>query len=184
MFTLFLFAMVVGGALLLVSAFGGDADDGTVSHGAPGAFEWLSLRSLTYFLFVFGGVGAVLARSWPAAAAPVVFGVALAAGLGVGAAASLLFGYLRRTSSGDRDSDESFVGLTGHVSLPIPTQGTGKVMVGRGDRAFELLARPLDGVAGDPASWQSVVIVEMRRGVAVVAPSDDPRVRDISLLNP
>lgn len=184
MFTLFLFAMVVGGALLLVSALGGDSDDGGISHGSPGAFEWLSLRTLTYFLFVFGGVGAVLSRSWADAAAPLVFGMALAAGIAVGAAASLTFGYLRRTGSGDRDTDESFVGLTGHVSLPIPAQGTGKVMVGRGDRAFELLARPLDGVAGDSASWQSVVIVEMRRGVAFVAPSDDPRVRDISLLNP
>lgn len=183
MFMLFLFAMVVGGALLLVSALGGDSDDGGASH-APGAFEWLSLRALTYFLFVFGGVGAVLSRSWADAAAPLVFGMALAAGIAVGAAASLTFGYLRRTGSGDRDTDESFVGLTGRISLPIPAQGTGKVMVGRGDRAFELLARPLDGVAGDTASWQSVVIVEMRRGVAFVAPSDDLRVRDISLLNP
>lgn len=181
MFTLFLFAMVVGGALLLVSALSGDANDGDVSQGI---FEWLSLRTLTYFLFVFGGVGAVLARSWSAAAAPIVFVVALAAGIGVAAAASLTFGYLRRTSSGDRNSDESFVGLTGRVSVPLPPKGTGKVMVERGDRTFELLARPLDGSAGDPSRWQSIVIVEMRRGVAFVAPSDDPRVQDISLLNP
>lgn len=181
MFMLFIFAMVVGGALLLVSALGGDANDGDVSQGI---FEWLSLRTLTYFLFVFGGVGAVLARSWPAAAAPIVFGVALAAGIGVATAASLTFGYLRRTSSGDRDSDESFVGLTGRVSVPFPSNGTGKVLVERGDRSFELLARPLDGAAGDPSRWQSIVIVEMRRGVALVAPSDDPRVREISLLNP
>jgi len=186
MFTVYLFALLVGGALLLVSLFGSDAGDADVSHGAQlhGAVEWLSLRTAMYFLFVFGGVGAVLSKTWPAGAWPFVLGVSVLSGLGIGAAVAAAFGYLRRTNSGDRDTDESFVGATGRMTLPFGHGGTGKVLVARGDRTFELLAQPFDRAASKPSAWQSVVVVEMRRGVAIVAPSDDPRVREISLLNP
>jgi membrane protein implicated in regulation of membrane protease activity len=186
MFTLYLFALLVGGALLLFSLFGGDAHDDVahdVSHDLHGhnPVQWLSLRTAMYFLFVFGGVGAVLAKSWPVAAAPIVFAIALVAGVGVGAAVSAAFAFLRRTSSGDRDSDDSFVGLNGRMTLPFGHSSSGKVLVGRGDRTFELLARPIEQAAGDPATWQSVVVVEMRSGTAIVAPSDDPRARELSL---
>lgn len=183
MFFLYLFAMLVGGVLLLSSMFGSDSDTGhAVDAGNP--VQWLSVRTVIYFLFVFGGVGAVLTRSWPAGAWPLILVVAAVAGVGVGGAVSAAFGYLQRSGSGDRDSDESFVGLTGTVTLPIGRSGTGKVFVTRGDRTFELLARPLDRADGDPSRWRSVVVVEMKQGIAIVAPSDDPAVRELSTLNP
>jgi hypothetical protein len=186
MFALYLFALAVGGAMLLFSLVGGDGHDHDLAHGLGGhnPLQWLSLRSLMYFLFVFGGVGAVLSRTWPAGAAPVVLLLSTGAGLTVGAAVSAAFAYLRRTDSGSRDSDDSFVGLTGRMTLPFGQSGIGKVLVGRGDRTFELLARPFDRAGGDPSAWQSVVVMEMHRGTAVVAPSDDPAVREISALNP
>lgn len=186
MFTLYLFALLVGGALLLFSLFGSDAHDTDVSHDLHlhNPVQWLSLRTAMYFLFVFGGVGAVLSKSWPAAAAPLVLVLALVAGVGVGGAVSAAFAYLRRTNSGDRDSEDSFVGMSGRMTLPFGHASGGKVLVSRGDRTFELSAQPFDQAGGDPAAWRNVVVMEMRRGVAIVAPADDPLVRELSLLNP
>jgi hypothetical protein len=187
MFAIYLFALLVGGALLLFSLFGSDANDTDVSHDLHlhNPVQWLSVRTAMYFLFVFGGVGAVLSRFWPAGAWPLVLVISAGAGLGIGAAVAATFGYIRRTSSGDRESDESFIGLAGRMTLPFGHGAAGKVLVGRGDRTFELIAQPFDGATGGkPGQWKSVVVVEMRRGVAIVAPSDDPRVRELSLLNP
>jgi membrane protein implicated in regulation of membrane protease activity len=187
MFAFYLFALVVGGALLLYSLVGGhDSHGGDVADhdvGHHGAGEWFSVRTLTYFLFVFGGVGAVLTKTWTAALAPLVAFIAILAGAGVSASVAAAFRYLRRTESGFRDGgDESFVGLTGVVTLPIATGGMGKVLVQRGDRTFELLASALQSEASGSAKWTSVVVVEMRKGTAVVAPLDDPAAREISSL--
>jgi membrane protein implicated in regulation of membrane protease activity len=182
MFALYLFALVLGGGLLLFSLLGdahGDADHDAHGHDA---IKFLSLRTLTYFLFVFGGVGAVLSKTWHWAAAPLVLATAIAAGTLVGSAASYAFAYLRRTDSGARESEDSFIGLTGRVTVPIGPSGKGKVLVERGGRTFELLARPLETAAGPARSWSSVMVVEMNRGTAVVAPMDDPAVREIASL--
>ena len=184
MFSLYLFALVVGGALLLFSLFGGsDHGDTDFSHdGSHSPVQWLSIRTLMYFLFVFGGVGAILSRTWSPGAAPIVLGIALLSGAGVGAAVSAAFGYLRRTDSGYRESDDSFIGLTGRVTIPIGAGRAGKVLVSRGDRTFDLLAQPYDRAAGSspPSAWKDVIIVEMARGTAIVAPVDDPAVRELA----
>lgn len=193
MFILYLFALLVGAGLLGYSFFGHSHTDaagaGDVGHAdgdvhAGDGVQWLSFRSLTYALFVFGGVGAVLAKSWPAGTAPLVFAIAIAAGAGIGALVSAVFGYLRRTSTGDRESDDSFVGLSGRMTLPFGAAGVGKVLITRGDRTFELLARPFDTSRGDSRSWKAVVVVEMNQSGAVVAPADDPRVRELASINP
>lgn len=187
MFSLYLFALVVGGALLLFSLFGSsdhsDADFSDDSGHSP--VQWLSIRTLMYFLFVFGGVGAILSRTWPPASAPFVFGIALLAGAGVGAAVSAAFAYLRRTDSGYRESDDSFIGLTAHVTVPFGPGRPGKVLVSRGGRTFDLLARPYDRATGAKplTDWKDVIIVEMTRGTAIVAPLDDPAVRELASVN-
>ena len=186
MFSLYLFTLIVGGGLLVFSLVGGhDGHDGDLGHDAHGhdSVKWLSLRTLTYFLFVFGGVGAVLTKTWHVAAMPLVLLLSVFAGVGVGGAASAAFNYLRKTDSGMRDSDDSFVGLTGRVSLPISAGGMGKVMVQRGDRTYELLARPKDSAAKGAANWKSVIVVEMNRGTALVTPLDDPAYKEIAAIN-
>jgi hypothetical protein len=187
MFSLYLFALIVGGALLLFSLFGGsDHSDSDLAHdGAHSPVKWLSIRTAIYFLFVFGGVGAILTRTWPPAMMPIILGLSLAAGLGVGAAVSAAFAYLRKTESGYRDSDDSFIGLSAQVTLPIGEARLGKVLVRRADRSFELLAQPYDKTAGSgpPSDWKDVVIVDMARGTAVVAPLDDPAVRELASVN-
>lgn len=187
MFTLYLFALIVGGGLLVFSLFGDSDGHGAHAghgHDAGDAVQWLTLRTAIYFLFVFGGVGAVLSKTWHTAASPLVAVLALVAGLGVSAVVSATFKYLRSTDSGFRESDDSFIGLSGQMVLPFGAGGSGKVLVTRGDRTFELLARPFEGSIGDPAGWKAVVVLEMQRGSAVVAPANDPAVREITSFNP
>lgn len=179
MLSLYLFSAVVGGALLVFSLSGhGDAHGHDVGGGHGGhdasdhnAFKFLSLRTLTYFLFVFGGVGSTLTWAWKGSGLLVLL-VSVVGGLGVGGLASAAFQYLRRTDSGTRESEDSFVGLTGRVMLPMSKDGMGKVLVQRGDRSFELLARPLDADTA-PSTWKAVVVVEMRHGTAIVSPVDE-----------
>ena len=187
MFSLYLFAVLVGGGLLVFSLVGGhDSHHGDLGHhdvSGHNAFQWLSLRTLTYFLFVFGGVGAILTKTWHVATMPLVLLLSVVTGLGVGAVVSLAFKYLGRTDSGLRDSEDSFVGLTGRVTLPFGSSGLGKVLVQRGDRTFELMARPLDAAARGATHWKSVIVVEMHRGTALVTPMDDPAFKEIAALN-
>jgi hypothetical protein len=188
MFSLYVFSLIVGGGLLLFSLFGGGEEaDGDLSGGAdadaPNPVQWLSLRSLMYFLFVFGGIGAVLSKAWPSAAAPLVAALSVAGGLGVGAAVSAAFNYLRRTDSGMRGGDETFIGLSGRVTLPFGEGGLGKILVTRADRTFELMARPFGDASGDPRSWKAVIVVEMSRGTAMVSPLDEPAANELSSLD-
>jgi membrane protein implicated in regulation of membrane protease activity len=193
MFSLYLFSLIVGGGLIVYSLTGGHDGHGgghghDVGHGHDGhghdAVKWFSLRNLTYFLFVFGGVGAALTKTWHAATWAIILALALATGLGVGAIVSVAFEYLRRTDSGARDSEHSFVGLTGTVSIPISPSGMGKILVQRGDRTYELLARPQDVAAAKNASqWRSVIVVEMSRGTALITPLDDPAYKEIAAVN-
>ncbi len=181
MFSLYLFSAIVGGGLLAFTLGGhGDAHGHDFGGGHAAGhdvghdhnpFKFLSLRTLTYFLFVFGGVGAVLTYFWQGAG-PLVLLLAVASGLGIGTLASAAFEYLRKTGSGDRQDDDSFVGLTGRITLPIAKGGLGKVLVQRGDRSFELLAQPLDSSTA-PSTWKAVVVVEMSKGTAIVSPVDE-----------
>ena len=174
MLGLYLFCLLVGGVLLAISLTGADqgADDGVEAGDNP--VKFLSLRTITYFLFVFGGSGSAMSWWWKSAGALPVLTLSLLAGLGVAGLVAATFAYLARTDSGLGSPESSFVGLPARVVLPIAVGGMGKVLVHRGDRAYELLARPLDASSTDSMDWTSVIVVEMSRGTAVVAPLDEP----------
>jgi MFS family permease len=179
--SLYLFALLVGGGLLAASLFGGhghghDTDaglgDSDAGHDHDGA-HFLSLRTLTYLMFVFGGVGSALTLTPGPKSNWLILATATMTGLGVAAAVGASFKYLRQTDSGSRNAEESFVGLTGRMVVPIQSGGVGKVQVVRGDRTFELLARPLNDSAMPSVEWRSVIVVEMSRGTALVMPLDE-----------
>lgn len=176
-----------GGHEIEVSAEGAEGDVALAAHGlthAPGAaasgapdaqaVHILSLRTITYFLFGFGATGLLLARFAPGTS-PLLVAVGsglcgvLAAGVSVAA-----FGWVRATEAGERQGEGSFVGLAGRVVLPVDAQRSGRILVRRGTREYELRARPFGSapVASDVGS--DVVIVEMREGTALVAPFDPP----------
>lgn len=180
----YVFALILGAGLLAFSMFGGDADADVGDAVDTDALRWLSLRSLSYFAFVFGGVGAVLTLTWHAATAPIIAALATGSALGVSAIVNATFRYLKRTESGDRGGDDTFIGLSGRVTLPFGESGTGKVLVSRADRNFELLARPFDDAHGDPRTWKQVIVVEMQRGTALVTPLDASAPDPLSLPNP
>jgi hypothetical protein len=181
---LYWFALVVGAGMYLFSLFAdftghGDVDGhgdtdfhaGDHHHGGE-AFKILSLRNATYFLFAFGVTGVGLNWLWGGGRGLLTALLALFLGT-VGAGISgLAFGWLRKTDSGDLPGDSSWIGAQGHVTIPLSAGGTGKILVTRGNREHELLARPFDEEAGDPQQWAAVMVVEMRNGIALVAPND------------
>jgi len=196
MLTAYVFSLVVGGGFMALSVLGdlfGGADVGDVDldvdldidldvdvdmdggGGATGAFKILSLRTVVYALFGFGAVGTSLTRFWGAEA---VLQTAVYATVGAaltGLVGSAFFGFMKRSATGDRLGDDSFVGLSGKVTLPLSAGSVGKVKVFRGDRGYTLRALAHGSVEDvDPGTWADVVVVEMDGGVARVIPVDDP----------
>ena len=177
---LYWFALVVGGGMFLFSLFadtdhGGDVhagDVGEVGHHDLQGFKILSLRNATYFLFAFGVSGVLLTWLWQGGRGLLTALVASALGVLGGAISALTFGWLKRTESGEPLGDASWIGATGQVTIPLSTGGTGKVLVSRGHLEQELLARPFDDDALEPERWSNVMVVEMRQGIALVAPND------------
>lgn len=176
---LYWFALVIGAGLLLMSLLGDffghadvdlpDADvgaDGT--HGHAHVFDIFSIRNATYFLFAFGAGGLLVGRATDSAALAAVSATLL--GLAGGAISSAVFGWLRRTESGGLADDAGWGGRVAEVVLPLSAEGTGKVLVNRGGREHELLARPFERGVESSDQWRSVVIVEMENGVALVTP--------------
>lgn len=199
MTSIFWFALVLGGGLLLLSVLGdifGDAADGFGEAGAEldvegGSLDadlsggywhaFFSLRSLTYFLFAFGATGVLLDLAWDGAYRMIAWAASIGAGVLAGGFNALLIGYIRRTDSGRMAGDATLIGLKGQVVLPLSAEGTGKIEVTRGGRMHTLLARPFEREPTVPEEWRRVVVVEMRDGVALVVPFDDV---DAPLLGP
>ena len=183
MLTAYIFCLAVGGGFLALSFFGdfleadvdidADVDGGldALSHGGDIA-QLFSIRAAIYAMFGFGAAGSLLYGIW--GGGQPVLTAALAGGTGVasGALISSVFGYLKRTESGALRAEQSFVGLTGEVSLEIAPGSRGSVSVRRGDRRVRIRARVADTYQGAEAlaSGQPVVVVEMADGIASVSP--------------
>ncbi len=191
MLPLYVFALILGGGFLIVSLFGdaldadvdADADlDGlefdtdASAHVAGSSGGWsklFSIRSLVYALFGFGAVGTIL---HVLRGGDLAVNTALFAGAGAvlsGALISVLFGFVKGSESGERLSEEAFRGLLGRVSLPLGQGSAGQIIVTQGTRTLRLPAR-VHPAADDPGSaeaWKDVVVIDMEKGVAMVAPA-------------
>ena len=171
------FAAVVGVGMFLFSAFAGGGEGNDVDSGGSGhdieSFKLLSLRNATYFLFAFGVTGVALSWLWSGSRSLLTALLAFAIGATGAGLSTMVFGYLRKSDSGDMPGDRAWLGASAEVLLPLSADGTGKILVSRGRRAQELLARPFDSDAVRPESWSTVLVLEIRDGVALVAPSDE-----------
>jgi hypothetical protein len=183
MTALYWFAMVVGVGMYLFSALAGatgahhdvdhDAHVGGDAHHDIDSYKLLSLRNATYFLFAFGVTGVTLSWIWGGSRGLLTAILAFLIG-GTGAAISTLaFGWLKKSESGDMPGDRAWLGASGQVVLPLSAGGTGKIFVSRGGRSQELLARPFDDDAAGPETWSNVMVLEIRDGVALVAPNEE-----------
>lgn len=190
MFTVYVFCLVLGGGLLLLSLASGDSTDLDVDMGVDvgvdmdvdadvgadagagtAAQKIFSFRGLIYGLFGFGLTGTILSTlelsTLPTAGASVVAGI-LSSIL-----VTSVFNYLRTTDSGYLPGDHTFPGASGRVVLPISADSAGAVVVVRSGREIRLRALPHPSGAGDPAGWTEVMVIEMDDGVARVAPLED-----------
>ena len=189
MSALYWFAMVVGVGMYIFSVFAGatggghDADsphiDGETHHDDY-SYKLLSLRNATYFLFAFGVTGVSLTWLWSGSRGLLTAMLAIAIGLTGTAISTLAFGWLRKSESGDMPGDRAWLGASAEVLLPLSTRGTGKILVSRGGRAQELLARPFDTDAVEPESWSTVLVLEIRDGIALVAPNEELTPEDVA----
>jgi hypothetical protein len=173
---LFWLALIIGGGLFLLSLagdmFGVEGHEAEAFHSHVDT-DWgriFSLRNATYFMFAFGAVGVLLNFAWKGENGLLALIIAVATGLFAWGLSYAAFTYIRRTDSGDMPGDALLVGRVGEVSLPILKGGTGKIVVSKAGHTQELLAKPLDEDAPDPETWNSVIVVDIRDGVALVEP--------------
>jgi len=136
------------------------------------ATKILSIRTLFYSLFGFGAVGSLLTFVWTGNPL-LTAGFAVLGGVSSGAVINSAFGFIKRSESGGLLTEGTYAGLRGRVTLPIRPEVPGKVVVERGGRRIKLRALPHASGKGDPYSWTDVLIVEMEKGVARVAPIEE-----------
>ena len=145
-----------------------DASGDLGDHGQDAASRIFSIRTAVYTLFGFGATGTILTQLGIGMITSLAF--ALVGGFASGLLVSLVFHFLVRTDSGAHPGDASLLGLTGTVTLPLAESRPGLVAVERGDRRLTLRALPHSSAHGDPEEWTQVIVVEIERGIARVAP--------------
>jgi len=201
----YLFCLVLGGGLAVLSILGDvldlgadevdaavdpgggadvadadlDAAEATAGDVDSDAEKIFSLRGLVYGLFGFGLTGTVLGwLGFPPAGGTTV-GLSAGAGLMSGWLTARVVGWIRRSESGARQGEGSFEGRVGRVVLPVGRDSPGRVRVRRGTRTYDLRARAYEApeAGEDTTEWDEVVVVEMRDGIAYVAPVEDGELR-------
>ena len=189
MLTIYLFSVILGGGLLLLSVLGGDGGDADLDFDAgldagidtdfdgggdagsePGASKIFSIRSAIYALFGFGATGSLL--TWFSVGMVPTLAASVVTGLGAGALIGAVFSWLEKTDSGQHPGNDGLIGLTGRVTLPVTPSSAGTVIVSRGGgREIHLRALPHASGEGAPETWTQVIVVEIDpSGVARVAP--------------
>jgi hypothetical protein len=184
-YQVYLFCLVLAGGLSLLSVFGdvsdtdfleGDADV-DVDTDVDSGFDWarvLSLRGLLYAVFGFGLAGTL--QVWLLGASPSgasTIGVSVVAGLATGWLVDGVVDLIRRSSTPDREGDESFQGCSARVLVPIRDDAPGRIRVARSGRTYDVRALPHGRPESDPTEWERVFVVEMDDGVARVVPAED-----------
>ncbi|MXV95627.1 MAG: hypothetical protein F4Z92_07140 [Gemmatimonadetes bacterium] len=193
MLAAYIFSLVVGGGLLALNLFGDfldsdvDADAGIDLDGDADAIsggseiaKLLSLRSLVYALFGFGGAGLVLHIIWAGAQPVLTALIAGGMGLGSGALVSTVFGYLKRTEAGEIQGERALVGLSGRIVMAIGDGETGAVRIRSGERQYQMRARadPPSGAVQALEAGRAIVVVDVKDGVALVTPIDNKLLED------
>jgi membrane protein implicated in regulation of membrane protease activity len=141
-----------------------DLEPGSAA-GSSLAADLLSIRSMAFFLALFGITGLVL--EWLDVNGVVIFLAAL--GLGVFALwlNVALMRYLRASSVGTEVSDRVLEGRPARVVLPVGPGRRGRISVDVQGQVIYLVARPYR--SGSFEVGAQVVVVEVERGAALVA---------------
>jgi membrane protein implicated in regulation of membrane protease activity len=188
MLSFYLFALIVGGGLLLFSLISGDGSDadsaevgadtdaGIDAHahhgfGEPGwvgVQDFLSIRSLLYLLAGFGASGTLIDLLTDASTG-VGLVWAILTGLVAAAMAAGIYGWVRRTDSGEVPTDPEYLrGIAARVVLPVRPGQRGKIVALHGGREVELLARLHGSEDAVCPRGSEVVIVDIDGDTALV----------------
>jgi membrane protein implicated in regulation of membrane protease activity len=189
MVSLYVFAALVGWPFVLFFLFfGGDVDtdfefdadldvdvDPGVGVDGGGPFDaivsFLSFRSIVFFLAFFGLTGLVL--TWLDANRVLTALLAVAMGAFAVWLNRTLMSYLRANSSDSQILDNEIEGSLASVVLPIGPERKGRVAVDVGGQRLYFVASPYRPRPGeDYHKGDEVVVVEIKRGAALVAPLD------------
>jgi membrane protein implicated in regulation of membrane protease activity len=144
MLYVYLFATVLGGVLLGVSAVAGgdhDADAGGFDHAhdTHGAWGILSLRLWTYLLG-FGGLTGLLLTTLTGTAAPVTALLAGGVGVASGVSARAVIRRALRSGGGGTLQQKELVGRSAEVLVPITRGTTGMIRLTVKNQLIDVMA--------------------------------------------
>lgn len=186
----YLFALVLGGVLLIASiVMGGDSDADAdldtdadldadadadaehhgASHGDAGGFfaAFLSLRFWTFFAAFFGLTGMLLGTYALPTDPLLVLGLAIGMGALSGYSAVTIIRHFARTDVGTAASVRDYVGKSGRVLVPIRPGAVGKLRLELKGTTVDLLAS-----AGDDTTFETgeqALVVQLDGTTAIVA---------------
>lgn len=200
MLTLYIFCAVIGGGLILLSAFGGgdhehgvdsdhdisvhdvahdfDASGADVDHEVDGSHEagadgpWIPFFSLRFWTYFIGIFGGTgLLLTWLTNTAEPATGL-LSAGTGFvsGLVAASLVRWISRNEADSTARDSDMLGLRARVTVPIREQQLGRIRTTVKGELLDILANAEE--QKDLLEGTEVVIVGMENGRASVMPLD------------
>jgi membrane protein implicated in regulation of membrane protease activity len=183
MLGLYLFALILGGGLLVFSALGGDGDSDAHAGGHDGdagghhhgggdlILGFFRPRNLVFLLAAFGATGSMLTLIGRANTTTPL--LAAIVGVGAMAASHAVFSYLRRTdSAGSVLDDRDLEGRPARVVLSVAPGERGRVVCLVGGREQYLTARLAPDATDALVAGRDVVILGITDGVARIAPFD------------
>ena len=170
-------SLLLGVGLLLLSLR--LEEDWRARYPVLGSLSPLAVtRAASACLVAFGGIGVTIAVALPDSDRWAAR-VAMLAGVGAAIAAIFLTGRAAAIAPAMVEAalaahdgvpdEEALVGLTGTFVAPVSKRAAGRVLIRRGSRTLEVAAKPAGGVTA-PDQWESVVVVDVFRGTALVAP--------------
>lgn len=178
MLTLYLVCLAFGGILVAFTVLAGDGGDvggydadavaPSGGHGLQAVSEFLSFRTLVFFLAFFGLTGTILTLLGGSAVVALVASLGMGAVAGIGIQKAVL--YLVRSESGQGFDIRRLEGSRGRVLLGCSRRTRGKISVDLHDRTMQLLAQVAEEAGEDSfAPGDAVVVVSVRDGVAYVS---------------
>jgi hypothetical protein len=170
-------SLLLGVGLLLLSLR--LEEDWRARYPVLGSLSPLAVtRAASACLVAFGGIGVTIAVALPDSDQ---WAARMAMVGGVSAATLAIFVTSRASvdtpsmispalASDDQTSDDDgLVGSTGTFVAPASKRAAGRVLIRRGSRTLEIAAKPAGGVMV-PNACESVVVVDVFQGTALVAP--------------
>jgi hypothetical protein len=170
MLSIYLFAAILGGGLLLIGMLGGEGDMGDgvdadvdLDGKVPGWKHAFSFQTAAYALAAFGLTGTALSLLGASALATLVLAAAM--GLVGGTLVGMVFGWLRRSQSGFAEPSDHYIGGIGRAEVRIPSDGRGRIELVHKGHAFTL---PATSTGGEIDRHETVVVIDVVDGVALV----------------